>query len=551
MFQNFQTHCLPKAACRTPSGTVLYFNFLCYTNACNVYLLIYFCCIVGSHFFRPWETPDPAPHQAPAVPQAVQAPNGDQHDLDVHQQDQNDQLLVPQAHQHILNVHQPPLDAPQPAQNAQLNVPNVLQQGLNAPPNAKDPCQQVQNVNQHASTAHQQAPCAQLPTQDASQHAPSALLPAQDDRQQASNAQLPAPDTCQQAASSQLPAPDAHQPAQMAHQPPQNSSPFNPYSQHAIHGTGPMNSNMKALGGPGRYFPVHQSTAGSAAPTYLPWMASMHPPLPAPQQIPHFPVPPAPLNPGFYPTAPGFQQPTYPVPPSPPMTVKAQHGRLLEEISKLCRKSGSQWIVAISEDYMKQVQRVEKHRANALKQHQGDLSVHAHYDQQRLQIISQTQSQLQAYRDSEMSSNAPGTSKDATTTPGTSNDASNEARTCKGTADEHSIDDTNDDNNAHTDSSKEETDSEPENQQNDDNAVPTRTSRFSTKTKQVLETWYVKHLNKPYAGSDAKKIAKKAGITEEQVKKWLSNRRTRDKNTRSRKPDSAAHMGGPGYHPYW
>ena len=225
---------------------------------------------------------------------------------------------------------------------------------------------------------------------------------------------------------------------------------------------------------------------------------------------------------------------------------------LLEEISKLCRRSGSQWIVAISDDYMKQVQRVEKHRAKALKQHPGDHRLNAHYDQQRQQIISQIQSQLQAYRDSEMNRNTPGTSKDATRAPGTSTDARNEAGTSKRTADEHSIDDNSDD----TDSSEDGTDSEPNEQPNDDDAASNRTSRFSSKTKEVLETWYVKHLNKPYAGSDVKKLANKAGITPKQVKKWLSNRRTRDKNTRSRKPDNGGshhqyHMGGPGYHPHW
>ena len=204
---------------------------------------------------------------------------------------------------------------------------------------------------------------------------------------------------------------------------------------------------------------------------------------------------------------------------------------------------------------MKQVQRVEKHRANALKQHPGDHRLNEHYDQQRLQIISQTQSQLQAYRDSEMNRNTPGTSKDATRAPGTSTDARNEAGISKRTADEHSIDDTSDDNSDDTDSSEDETDSEPNEQPNDDDAASTRTSRFSSKTKQVLETWYVKHLNKPYAGSDVKKLAKKAGITPKQVKKWLSNRRTRDNNTRSRKQDSGGshsqyHMGGPGYHPH-
>ena len=502
--------------------------------------------VVGSHFVRPWEVPDPPPRQAPIVPQPAPvvpqpAPvipllawNGHQHDPDGHQAAPDAQLPEGDTH------HQVP--------HAQLPAPVAHQQAPHAQLPASDVNQQAPHAQLPAPDAHQQAPHVQLPASDVNQQAPHVQLPASDENQQAPHVQLPAPDE------HQLPTLDEHQPAQMAPQPPQNSSSLNPYSQYPIHGAGPMNFYMHALGAPGSYFPFHQSMPVSTmkAPTYLPWTASMHPPLPAPPQNPHFPVPPAPWNPGLHPqTAPGYpQQPTYPVLPAPPLTVKAQHGILLEEISKLYRKSGSQWIVAISDDYMKQVQRVEKHRANALKQHPGDDRLNAHYDQQRLQIISQTQSQLQAYRDSEINRNTPGTSKDATRAPGTTNDATNEARTSQRTVDEHSIDDNNND----TDSSEDETDSEQDEQPNDDDAVPTRTSRFSSKTKQVLETWYVKHLNKPYAGSDVKKLAKKAGITPKQVKKWLSNRRTRDKNTRSRKQDNGGsqyQMGGPGYHPYW
>ena len=234
------------------------------------------------------------------------------------------------------------------------------------------------------------------------------------------------------------------------------------------------------------------------------------------------------------------------------MAVKAQHDILLEQISKLCRKSGSQWIVAISEDYMKQVQRIEKRRTNALKQRPGDPSVHAHYDQERLQVIKQIQGQLQAFRENELSSNAPGTSKDPSGTQGTNKDANSKAGTSNDTSEQNANNTSDDDD---TDPSEDDSDNEPD-EQSKDEAASTHTSRFSSKTKQVLETWYVKHLDRPYAGSDVKKLAKNAGITEKQTKKWLSNRRTRDKNTRSRKHDKTPvqphyYMGGPGYHPYW
>ena len=548
---------LPKAVSDTPY-TLLIRISISMLRQCHGIFFNSSIFVVGSHIVRPWEAPDPAPRQAPIVPQPalvvpqpapvvpLLASNDHQHDPDPHQQAQNAQLFVPETHQNAPNGHQPDPDAPQQALHAQLPTPDTHQQAPNGQLLVPETHQNAPNGNQPAPNTPQPAQNAQLPTEDTHQQAP--------------HAQLPAPDAHQQVQNAQLPTLDEHQPAQMAPQPPQNSSPLNPYSQYPIHGAGPMNFYMHALGAPGSYFPFHQSMPVSTvrAPTYLPWTASMHPPLPAPPQNPHFPVPPAPWNPGLHPqTAPGYpQQPTYPVPPTPPLTVKAQHGILLEEISKLCRKTGSQWIVAISEDYMKQVQRVDKHRANALKQRPGDNQLNAHYDQQRLQIISQTQTQLQAYRDSEISSITPRTSTDATAAQGTSKDARNKARTKKESVNEDTNDDIDDDNNADTDSSEDETDSEPNEQPNDDNAASTRTTRFSSKTKQVLETWYVKHLNKPYAGSDVKKLAKKAGITEKQVKKWLSNRRTRDKNTRSRKQDNGGshpqyHKGGPGYHPYW
>ena len=269
MFQNVHRQSIecPKTVCDTPSGAEFHIS-ISMLRQCMVFLFTSIF-VVGSHFFRPWETADPAPQQAPVVPQPaqeVQLPGSNGHqDPDARQQEQNAQLLVPETHPNAPNVHQPAPDAPQPAQNA-----------------------------------HQQALNAQLTAPDAHQQAPSAQLPVPDANQQAQNAQLPAF--------------DEHQPAQMAPQPPQSSSPLNPYSQYVIHGAGLMNFYMHALGALGRHFPFHQSMLGSTmeTPTYLPWTASMHPPLPAPLQNPHFPVPPTTWNPGLHPQiAPGYPPTAY------------------------------------------------------------------------------------------------------------------------------------------------------------------------------------------------------------------------------------------------
>ena len=463
-----------------------------------VFFFVFFFKSSGSHpFFRPWETADQV--QPQQVPVAQQAP------------------LPPQ----------PAHGALEPAQAPQL-APDYAHQ---ANPNGGQP---APDVRQHGSQARLSDP-------EVSQPVPEARQPASDVCQHGQDAQLPAADAHQLA-------PSVHQLAPVVPQPAQDSPYLHPHPQYPA---GLTLANMHKMH-PG----IHDPSTG--APPYFPWTPSMNPPMPAQHGF-GFPAPPAPWSPRFLPPIgapqnPIFaQQSTSPFPPTPPMAVKAQHDILLEQISKLCRKSGSQWIVAISEDYMKQVQRIEKRRTNALKQRPGDPSVHPHYDQQRLQLIEQIQSQLQAFRENE-NSNDPGTSKDSSGTQGTSKDANSKAGTSNDTSEEQNANNTSDDG-GDTYSSEDDSADEPDGSSNAE-AASTSTSRFSSKTKQVLETWYVKHLDRPYAGSDVKKLAKKAGITEKQTKKWLSNRRTRDKNTRSRKQDNTPaqqqyYMGGPGYYPYW
>lgn len=216
-----------------------------------------------------------------------------------------------------------------------------------------------------------------------------------------------------------------------------------------------------------------------------------------------------------------------PPPPVPAVPVKVQHDSLLEEMSRLSRQGGNMWVVSMTSEYMRQAQGIEKRRTNSRMMHPNDPMLQTRFDQERLQLIRQTREQIQFY------SKPPGSST-----------RDNRDNTNTGTAESSAQD--NQDNATGDNEDTENKDDDREDEGEAPNATTT-TRRFSWKATDVLETWYVQHLSRPYPGSDVKELAKKAGVTEKQAKKWLDNRRTRDNNTR---PRQAARPHTASYHPY-
>ena len=502
--------------------------------------MIHFVVLAGSHFFRPWE--DPIPQPAPPLPQPApdvgqHVPADGQQANDAHQQASNAYELAPDVGQQDPIAHQPAHDANQHAPNALHQALDAHQPAPEAQQDVPDAHQQVPDTQQHAHDAHQPSPEAFQHTLDTRQHAPYSHQHTPDNHQGVRN---------------------AHQHAFM---PPLNSPYLPPYVPYPVHPAGiPGEHQLRG------YTPLYQVTPDTTlgVPTYHPWMSVYPPP---PPQIPmNFQQPPTAQNFGF----PAQRNQRFPahrtdsIPrPAAPVSAKMRHDLLLEKISKICRQTDSAYVVSISDTYMKQVQWIEKKYASALKKCPGDPSVQAHFDEQRLELIRQKHTELQAFQDSEKTKcSNQGPQKNANDQPGTSanntenvnetatresNNDCERPSTSNNTA-QRGVNSTDDD----TDS--DDKDGETENQPPNDESASSHGSRFALKTTQVLETWYVKHINRPYAGSDVKKLAKKAGITEKQVKKWLSNRRTRDKNTRARKQDTTAqpsyYMGGSRYHPY-
>ena len=422
------------------------------------------------------------------------------------------------------------MDARQPSPEVQQYVPDTNQQ-------APDAYYKEPRAHQQEQVAHQQQPDAHQPTPEACQHDPNTPQHSLNTRQHATQAQQHTLDDRQHAQ-------NALHHDFTASLPILNSPYLPPYAPYPVHAAGNLG--------------VHQLRGYPPFPSYSPWMSAYPPPPQIPMSLQQ---PPAAQNFGF----PAQENQRFPPHhtdsgprPAAPVSVKMQHDLLLEKISKICRQTDSAYVVSISDTYMKQVQWIEKKRASALKNCPGDPSVQAHFDEQRLELIRQKRTELQDFQDSKKTKSSnqrpqknvndqPGTSDNNTEYANKSNNYRERPSTRINTAqnDANSTDDETD-----SDDEDGETDSQPPN----DESAASHSSRFSLKTTQVLETWYVKHINRPYAGSDIKKLAKKAGITEKQVKKWLSNRRTRDKNTRARKQDTSAqphyYMGGSRYHPY-
>ena len=56
---------------------------------------------------------------------------------------------------------------------------------------------------------------------------------------------------------------------------------------------------------------------------------------------------------------------------------------------------------------------------------------------------------------------------------------------------------------------------------------------MSTESKAILEEWYTANKDNPYADDDtAKELSQRCGEPMSRVKKWLSNKRNSDKNTK-------------------
>ena len=61
-----------------------------------------------------------------------------------------------------------------------------------------------------------------------------------------------------------------------------------------------------------------------------------------------------------------------------------------------------------------------------------------------------------------------------------------------------------------------------------------RIAKLSEVASRILSSWYERHLEHPYPDHVALQVlSETGGVTVEQVQKWFSNRRMRDKNTKS------------------
>ncbi|KAK3089615.1 hypothetical protein FSP39_005066 [Pinctada imbricata] len=70
------------------------------------------------------------------------------------------------------------------------------------------------------------------------------------------------------------------------------------------------------------------------------------------------------------------------------------------------------------------------------------------------------------------------------------------------------------------------------------NTVKPNYQQLNPESRKILNEWYNDHSDHPYPDNNAKQtLAEKAGISEEQVKSWFANKRSRAQNTKRQVPN--------------
>ena len=207
------------------------------------------------------------------------------------------------------------------------------------------------------------------------------------------------------------------------------------------------------------------------------------------------------------------------------------HQNFKDEISRICQQADKKVVTMASRDYMTLVNQLERRRQEALRVSNEPL-IHLLYDQQRLEAIKKTRERLlelaanphngnqqsnltPASSTSELSAAAqsaqgtpntgPSTSEPSTSGPSTSG-ISTSATSTPGTSTPRLA--------TATSSS---------------NPRPTKARRYTKEVQDILFDWYMKHINSPYiSDADIADVANRSGLTMEQVRKWLRNRRHRE-----------------------
>ena len=239
------------------------------------------------------------------------------------------------------------------------------------------------------------------------------------------------------------------------------------------------------------------------------------------------------------------------------------HQNFLREIPRICQGTTDNVVSLASRDYLTLVNQLERNRQAALRVSNEPL-VHLLHDQQRLEAIKKTRDRLLALKASqqqrsqqsnstsasltlrpataEPSNSGPSTAGPSNAWPSTAGPSNGEPSSTTGpsnagpsTAGPSNAGPSTTGPSTERSSTSGSSTSEQEPATSSSNQRPTKARRYSQQVQDILFDWYMRHIDDPYiSDADIAAIAEQSGLTGEQVRRWLRNRRHREKTGRKK-----------------
>ena len=201
------------------------------------------------------------------------------------------------------------------------------------------------------------------------------------------------------------------------------------------------------------------------------------------------------------------------------LKVETEHRQLLDHFSQLAQQPNRAWVAGLSKSYLDYNRKLEKERLQHLTG-KDDHAVHLVYDRMHLETIQKTRIDVKQYISMW---NQP--TKSVTDKPVNKEPAAESTNTTSGS----SLSGEQASSNVTAAPSNSLSSPNPARRASDTSSPTVYKGRAK---KDILEQWYVRNLTKPYMDRETTKIiAQQSGMSPHQLRRWLQNRRNRDKTS--------------------
>ena len=214
----------------------------------------------------------------------------------------------------------------------------------------------------------------------------------------------------------------------------------------------------------------------------------------------------------------------------------------MQEFAHLSRMPESTWIVALSQSYLHHTQVLEQQRMVALSQGTSAHATNPYFNSHRLELMNQTLRHIKGFHSMlklkqsqlpTMPAPASVPAKPATSSAPQALPKEAQYRNIRTPSSDNGYESAG--SNSGSDGDSPSSSQSTHTNSKDKQEQTSKVTVFKRRTRDILEQWYIRHMHSPYVDHEtATAIAQQAGIGVLQVRKWLSNRRNRDKNTRHR-----------------